>query len=53
MLLRLRIPILFRHSEIDDVNDVGGFRRRSSDEEIVRFDIAVDEVLLVDDLDPR
>ena len=50
MLLSLGIPILFCHPEIDDVNYVSGFRIGAADEEIVGFDISIDEILLVDGL---
>lgn len=45
-----RIPVLFRHTEIYDVDDVGVLRRRTADEEVVRFDVSVDQVLFVDGL---
>ena len=48
----LGISILFGHAKVDDMDDVGGFRARTADEEVVGLDIAVDEVLLVDGLNP-
>jgi len=51
LTLRLGISVLLGHSEIDDVNGVGSLRSRSTDEEVVRLDVSVDEVLLVDGLD--
>ena len=53
MLLGLGISILFGHSEIDYVNYVGGLGRGSTDEEIIRFDISIDEILFVNDLHSR
>jgi hypothetical protein len=52
VLFRLGVTILLGHAKIDDVDDIGGFGARSADEEIVRFDISVDEVLFVDRLYP-
>lgn len=48
---RLGISILFRHTKVDDVNGVCALCAGSADEEVVRFDISVDEVSLVDSLD--
>lgn len=50
MLLRFRIPILLGHSKVNDVNYIGGLRVRATDEEVVWFDITVDQVLFVDSL---
>jgi hypothetical protein len=44
---------LLRHAEIDNVNDVCSLGAGSTDQEIVRLDIAIDEILLVDGLDSR
>lgn len=52
MLFRLRIAILLRHAEIDDMNDVCGLCAGPADEEVVGFDIAVYKVLLVNRLHP-
>jgi hypothetical protein len=46
-LLRLRVTVLFRHTEVDYMDDIGGFCARSADEEVVGLDVSVDEVLLV------
>ena len=47
VLLRLGVSVLFGHTEVDDVNHIGSLRPWPSDQEVVRFNIAVDEVLLV------
>lgn len=48
VLLCLGVAILFGHAKIDYMDDVGSLCARLTDEEVVRFDITVDEVLLVD-----
>lgn len=53
VLLRFRIPVLLCHSEIDHVNDIGGFSPWTSNQEIVGFDIPVDEILVVYRLNAR
>lgn len=53
MLFRLRITVLFRHTEIDDVDEVRVARPRPPDEEVIRFDIAVDEVSVMNSLHAR
>jgi PII-like signaling protein len=35
------------------MNDIGGFGSRSTNQKVVRLDVSVDEVLLVDCLDSR
>ena len=52
MLLRLRITILLSHAKVDNVDDVGTLRTGATNQEIVRLDVSVDEVLLVDGLHP-
>ena len=47
MLFRLWIPVLLRHPEIYHMDRIGSFGVWSADEEIVRFDIPVYEVLFV------
>ena len=47
MLLRLGIPVLLGHAKIDHENGIGRLRRRSADEEVVRLDVPVNQVLLV------
>jgi len=42
---------LFGHAEVDNVDNVCDFGARLTDEEIVWFDISVDEILFVDSLD--
>lgn len=53
VLLGLGISVLFRHAKVDDVNHICSLGARSSDEEVVRFDIAIDQILFVDRLDTR
>lgn len=53
MLFRFGIAVLLGHAEIDDMNDIGCFGVWSADQEIVGFDISVDQVLLVNCLDTR
>lgn len=48
---RLGISILFRHTKVDNVDGVCTLCAGSTDKEVVRFDISVDEVSLVDSLD--
>jgi hypothetical protein len=50
--IRLGIPVLLGHSEIDDMDDILPLGSRTSDQEVVGLDITVDQVLLVDGLDP-
>jgi hypothetical protein len=50
--IRLRIPVLLGHSEIDNMDDILPLGGRTSDQEVVGLDITVDQVLLVDGLDP-
>ena len=53
VLLRLGVAVLLGHSKVDDVDDVGDLGLGAADEEVVGLDVAVDEVLFVDRLDPR
>ncbi|KAI7514869.1 hypothetical protein KC347_g238 [Hortaea werneckii] len=46
VLLRLRIAVLLCHAKIDDVDDVLCFRVWPADEEVVRLDVTVYQVLL-------
>lgn len=50
VLLCLGVTVLLRHTEVDDMDDIGALGARAADEEVVGFDVAVDEVLLVDGL---
>ena len=52
VLLRLGIAVLLGHAEVDDMNDIGTLGARSTNQEVIGFDVAVDEILLVDRLDP-
>lgn len=50
VLLRLGIAVLLRHAEVDNVNYISGLGAGSADKEVIRLDVSVDEVLLVDGL---
>lgn len=52
MLLGLRISVLLGHTKVDDVDNIGCFGARAADEEVVWLDVSVDQVLLVDRLNP-
>lgn len=53
VLLGLGISVLLGHAKVNYVNHVGSLGAWSSDEEVVRFDIPVDQILFVDCLDTR
>jgi hypothetical protein len=53
VLLGFGISVLLGHAKVDDVNHIGSLGSRSSDEEVVRLDIAIDQILFVDCLDTR
>jgi hypothetical protein len=53
VLLGLGITVLLGHTEINHVNDIGGFGPGPANKEVVRLDISVDEVLLVNRLNAR
>jgi hypothetical protein len=53
MLFCFGISVLLGHAEVDYVDDVGGLCAWFADEEVVGFDVSVDEVLFVDGLDSR
>lgn len=50
--IRLGIPVLLGHSEIDDMDDILPLGGRTSDQEVVGLDITIDQVLLVNGLNP-
>jgi hypothetical protein len=52
VLLRLGVTVLLSHTEVHDVDYVSTLRAWSADKEVVRLDVAVDEVLLVNGLNP-
>ena len=52
VLLRLGVTVLLRHTKVDDVDDIGALGAGAADKEVVGLDVAVDEVLLVDGLNP-
>lgn len=51
VLLRFRISVLLRHTEVDYVYDIRSFGVRPSNEEVVGFNVSVDQVLLMNCLD--
>ena len=51
MLFCLWVPILFGHAEVDNVDDICRFRVGSTYQKVVRLDVSIDEVLLVNRLD--
>lgn len=53
VLLRLGVTVLFGHTKIDNVDNVGALRSWTANEEVVGLDVPVDQVLLVDCLDSR
>lgn len=53
VLLGLGIPVLLGHTKVDDMNHICSLGARPSDEEVVWFDIAIDQILFVDCLDAR
>ena len=53
VLLRLWVTVLLGHAEVDDVNNVGGLGSGTTDEEVVRLDVTVNQVLLVNGLYAR
>jgi len=50
VLLGLGVTVLLGHAEVDDVDNVRVLAVGTTDEEVVRLDVTVDEVLLVDGL---
>lgn len=50
MLLRLGVAVLLRHTKVDDVDHVRILRTGASDQKVVRLDVTVNEVLVVDRL---
>lgn len=53
MLLGFRVSVLFGHSKVDYVNDIGGFGTGTTNEEVVGFDVSVNQVTVVDGLYSR
>ena len=52
VLVRLWIDVLLRQAKVDDVDGLLSFVRLPPNQEVLRLDIAVDQVLLVDVLHP-
>lgn len=53
VLFGLGVSVLFGHSEVNHMDDIGRLAVRATDQEVVRLDVSVDEVLFVDGLDSR
>lgn len=53
MLLGFRVTVLFGHAEIHHVDHIGSLGVGTSNEEIVGFDVTVDQVLFMDGLNSR
>ena len=49
-MLSLGVAVLLSHAKIDHVNDVRGLSSWAADQEVVRFDVTVDQVLFVNSL---
>lgn len=52
MLLRLRVTILLGHAEVDNMDYARGLGAGTADQKVVGLDIAINQILLVDGLDP-
>lgn len=52
MFPRFRVDVLFREAEVDDVDYTGLFRSRPAQQEVLRLNVPVDEVLGMDVFDP-
>ena len=50
---RLGVTVLLGHTKVNDVDGIGSFRCRSTNQEVIRFDVSVDQILLMDCLHPR
>jgi hypothetical protein len=50
VLLGLGVSVLLGHAKIHHMNHIGGFGYRTTDQEVVGFDVTVDEVLLMNGL---
>lgn len=53
VLLGLGVSILLGHTKVDHVDDIGGLSAGATNQEVIRFDIAVDEILFMDCLNTR
>ena len=53
VLSGLGIAVLLRHAKIDDVDEISILGPGTANEEVVRLDVAIDQVLLVDRLHTR
>ena len=50
MLLGLWIAVLLSHAKVNDVNNIGCFASRTSNKEVIRFDIPIYQVLFMNSL---
>jgi len=53
VLLGFGISVLFCHAEIDHVDDIGSFRIWPSNQEVIWFDVSINQILLVNCLHSR
>ncbi len=53
VLFRLRISVLFGHTKIYHMNDIRRLRTWSTNQKVVGFDIAINEILFMDSLNSR
>ena len=53
MLLGLGVTVLLSHTKVDHMDDISALGAGATDKEVVRLDVAVDEILLVDGLNAR
>ena len=51
MLFGFGISVLFCHTKVDNMDNIGSFGTWSSYQKIVWFDVSIDEILFVDGLD--
>jgi hypothetical protein len=51
MLLCFGVTVLLCHTEVDYVDDICGLGARSSDQKVVRLNVSVNQITLVDCLD--
>ena len=49
---RLGISVLLGHTEVDNVNSISALCSGTADEEVIWFDISVDQILFVNRLYP-
>ena len=53
MLLRFWIAVLLCHTEVDNMDNASAFASWSADQKIIGLNIAINEILFMDSLNPR